>query len=54
MWSTKQEKVEDERGLGLHREGIKIKSFLYYLKIVFEVPSRGKEIYIRKVEMSTT
>jgi hypothetical protein len=59
--------MEDKKGLGLHPQGIKMKSFLYYLQIVFEMPISGKEIYkyiyiyiymyilyIRKLEMSTT
>jgi hypothetical protein len=54
MWSKKEKKMEDARVLGLHPEGIKIKSFLHYLQIVFEMPSSGKKIYIRKLKMSTT
>jgi hypothetical protein len=46
--------MEDTRGLGLHPQGIKVKSFLYYLQIVFEMPTSGNEIKIRKLEMVMT
>ena len=46
--------MEVASGLGLHPARIEIKGFVYYVRILFELPSTGKEGYIRKVEMGTT
>jgi hypothetical protein len=49
-----EKKMEGARVLGLHPARIKMKSFVCYLRILFELLSTAKEGYVRKMEMCTT